>query len=301
MFLFHTLWRFLMKDLNKQIHTLILDVDGVITDGRFFYDLNGRKVLKCFGPDDSDALKLISKRINVIFVSADRRGFAISKARVEDMGYEIFNISSNDRLDWIKSKFDITNSCYIGDGFYDSFILKQCAYSITMSGSSIASTLVSNYVTSSPGGNRGVSEAILHLCAVFFPDLFEEYCNKCHLNKTQSDLLYRSVIGTKLSTRALTYINYLNNRAVDKVLAMLSSKCVLQEPNKIVEGIDNLREEYHRLCSLDGLLIDVMNFADSHDSVWLHLRVMAKNIDTEVVDIIKFDKESQISSIKAIF
>ena len=33
----------------------ILDVDGVMTTGQFFYTAGG-KVMKVFGPDDSDAL-----------------------------------------------------------------------------------------------------------------------------------------------------------------------------------------------------------------------------------------------------
>ena len=40
----------------------ILDVDGVLTDGGFYYSSEG-KVLKKFGPDDNDALKLLEPYI----------------------------------------------------------------------------------------------------------------------------------------------------------------------------------------------------------------------------------------------
>ena len=56
----------------------ILDVDGVLTTGQFLYDENGKK-FKIFGPDDSDALNILKKYINIVFVSADKRGFKISK------------------------------------------------------------------------------------------------------------------------------------------------------------------------------------------------------------------------------
>ena len=36
----------------------VLDVDGVLTNGQFLYDQNG-KSHKIFGADDSDALKLL--------------------------------------------------------------------------------------------------------------------------------------------------------------------------------------------------------------------------------------------------
>lgn len=42
----------------------ILDVDGVLTTGQFFYSTEG-KVYKVFGPDDNDALSLLSKFIDI--------------------------------------------------------------------------------------------------------------------------------------------------------------------------------------------------------------------------------------------
>jgi 3-deoxy-D-manno-octulosonate 8-phosphate phosphatase (KDO 8-P phosphatase) len=61
----------------------ILDVDGVMTDGKFHYSENG-KVMKVFGADDSDAFSLLASSLDIHFVSGDRRGFAISKARIAD-------------------------------------------------------------------------------------------------------------------------------------------------------------------------------------------------------------------------
>ena len=79
----------------------ILDVDGVMTTGQFLYDSNG-KAFKIFGPDDSDGLKILSEHINIHFVSADKRGFEISKKRiVDDLGYDLDLVSSAERVDWI--------------------------------------------------------------------------------------------------------------------------------------------------------------------------------------------------------
>ena len=47
---------------------LILDVDGVMTDGKFYYSDKG-KVMKVFGADDNDALSLLKEYIKIIFVS----------------------------------------------------------------------------------------------------------------------------------------------------------------------------------------------------------------------------------------
>ena len=76
----------------------VLDVDGVLTDGGFYYDQSGQKALKRFGPDDADALKLLSQFFDIVFVSADERGFPISSSRVKHLGFSIFNVSSDERL-----------------------------------------------------------------------------------------------------------------------------------------------------------------------------------------------------------
>ena len=45
----------------------VFDVDGVLTDGRFTYTENG-KYSKIFGSHDADALKLLSKFSQIIFI-----------------------------------------------------------------------------------------------------------------------------------------------------------------------------------------------------------------------------------------
>ena len=42
--------------MYNKIYVFALDVDGVLTDGKFLWDANGNKVYKEFGPDDADAL-----------------------------------------------------------------------------------------------------------------------------------------------------------------------------------------------------------------------------------------------------
>ena len=59
-------------DKMKPPKTFILDVDGVLTSGGFFYSKNG-KYLKMFGPDDNDGLKLISKKVEILFITGDKK------------------------------------------------------------------------------------------------------------------------------------------------------------------------------------------------------------------------------------
>ena len=146
----------------------ILDVDGVLTTGQFLYDENGKK-FKIFGPDDSDALNILKKYINIVFVSADKRGFKISKKRVkDDMGYPIYLVQSLKRVDWIDKKFNLKQTIYMGDGFYDHLVMKKSFYSISTSDSDINAKKFAKYITKREGGKRAVAEASMHILKKFF-------------------------------------------------------------------------------------------------------------------------------------
>ena len=50
--------------------TFLLDVDGVLTTGKFLYSIEG-KMFKEFGPHDHDGLKLLKNLINIKFITCD--------------------------------------------------------------------------------------------------------------------------------------------------------------------------------------------------------------------------------------
>ncbi|MDB3952170.1 HAD hydrolase family protein [Gammaproteobacteria bacterium] len=146
----------------------ILDVDGVMTTGQFLYDENG-KAYKIFGPDDSDGLKVVNKFLQIQFVSADKRGFEISKKRIlDDMGYPIELVSSSERLAWIKERYNPLKVIYMGDGFFDYKIMKGVGYSIAPANADINAKECSDFITKRKGGDRAVAEACVHIADKFF-------------------------------------------------------------------------------------------------------------------------------------
>ena len=152
----------------SNMKAFILDVDGVMTTGHFLYDING-KAYKIFGPDDSDGLKILKHHIKIHFVSADKRGFEISKKRiVDDMGYSLDLVSSSDRLAWIENKYNLSSVIYMGDGFFDHKIMQNVGYSIAPANADKNAKKYSNYVTERPGGDRAVAEACMHILQVHF-------------------------------------------------------------------------------------------------------------------------------------
>jgi 3-deoxy-D-manno-octulosonate 8-phosphate phosphatase (KDO 8-P phosphatase) len=147
---------------------LILDLDGVLTDGKFYYS-EGGKILKAFGPDDNDAIKLLLKFAQVEVITADKKGFEISRKRVEgDMGLNLHLVNSLDRGDWIRARFKDYFTIYMGDGIFDKFVFQKVNYSIAPANAADETRIQADYVTNRSGGDRAVAEACLHIMAKFF-------------------------------------------------------------------------------------------------------------------------------------
>ncbi len=157
----------------------VLDVDGVLTDGSFYYSDQG-KVMKKFGPDDSDALSLLEGKMTVSFISGDKRGFPISQKRVEDMGFPIHLVSTIERIDWIKERFNPQETVYMGDGIFDALVFKHVAYSIAPANAFYKTREMARFVTKAKGGEGAVAEACLHLLEKFFEpfDILDFAVNK---------------------------------------------------------------------------------------------------------------------------
>jgi len=111
------------------IKTVITDVDGVLTDGRFVYTKDGKQS-KTFGAHDADGVKMLRNAgINIIAISADKRGWPITECRLIDMKVESHQVSESERIKFIS---DIINGdpysgvAFVGDGYYDVEAMKLC-------------------------------------------------------------------------------------------------------------------------------------------------------------------------------
>lgn len=166
---------------DKKPRIFILDVDGVMTTGEFFYSEDG-KVFKIFGPDDNDALSLLNNYMDIRFVTGDKKGFKISEKRiVEDMCYQLDLVSTHKRIDWIRERYDTSEVIYMGDGIFDHYVMREVNYSIAPKNADINAIKFANYVTERKGGDRAVSEACMHIMQKYFKP-YEPESNHKELN-----------------------------------------------------------------------------------------------------------------------
>jgi len=151
---------------NKKIKFkhLVLDVDGVFTTGSFLYTVDG-KFAKIFGPHDNDGIKMIREKINVQAISADKRGFEITKKRIlDDMKIPLTLISEEERLDWFLKNFNnLDEVIYVGDGIHDAKIFEHVGYSIAPNNAFYLAKEKAKYITKSNSGEGAVAEACLHI------------------------------------------------------------------------------------------------------------------------------------------
>ena len=151
-----------MEKLN-----FVIDVDGVMTTGQFLYSADG-KAYKIFGPHDADGLKMVKDKLNIVFLTADKRGFAISKKRIDDMGYPLELVTESDRYNYIKEKFGFEKTIFMGDGIFDAKIIKECKFGIAPANAREEAKAAAHFVTNSKSAEGAVCDACLEIKKRFF-------------------------------------------------------------------------------------------------------------------------------------
>lgn len=110
-----------------KIKLAILDVDGVLTDGKKYYGVDGIPFAKTYCDKDFTAIKRMrGSGIHVCFLSGDER---VNKAMAENRNIDFFSARGKDKADFIPElqlKYNTTpeKMLYIGDDLFDLSIMK---------------------------------------------------------------------------------------------------------------------------------------------------------------------------------
>ena len=141
---------------------LIIDVDGVLTDGTFWYSQKGKEY-KRFAPHDAEALGALKPHFPIMIISADERGRKISERRVNDLGFDLQIVSSNTRRLLISSmQAKGRNVLFVGDSLSDIPAMSEATLAVCPSNACIGVSSHVDYVLKTQGG-RGVMAEIKQL------------------------------------------------------------------------------------------------------------------------------------------
>lgn len=148
---------------DDSIDLLILDVDGVLTDGRLLYGADG-EVVKQFHVQDGAAVKLWQSLGFETAILSGRTGRPVYK-RAEDLGIRWVITGENDKLSGYESILQQTERksasvAYVGDDLPDVPPMRRCALPIAVANARPAVKRAAKYVTRRLGGHGAVAEVI---------------------------------------------------------------------------------------------------------------------------------------------
>ncbi|ADR19342.1 KdsC family phosphatase [Calditerrivibrio nitroreducens] len=145
------------------IRLLIMDVDGVLTDGKITYTSSGEEI-KSFHVRDGLGIKLAKKAgIELAIISA--RFSKITELRAKELGIDIVYQGHFEKLDIyeeIKKKLDLADDkiSFIGDDLNDIPILKRVGLPATVSDAPDVVKRFAQIVTPQMGGQGAVRHLI---------------------------------------------------------------------------------------------------------------------------------------------
>ena len=145
----------------KQIKLLILDVDGVLTDGRLYFDNNGTEY-KCFHARDGHGLKMLRQSGVEIAVISGRTSNTVA-LRMENLGIKyVYQGHENKRAAFneILNTLSLTaeQAAHVGDDLLDLPIMTQVGFAIAVYDANFAVKNHADWCTATAGGLGAVRE-----------------------------------------------------------------------------------------------------------------------------------------------
>jgi 3-deoxy-D-manno-octulosonate 8-phosphate phosphatase (KDO 8-P phosphatase) len=145
----------------KKIKLLILDIDGVLTDGRIVYGNYGDEI-KNFDVNDGLGVMLVKRAgIKCIILTARASRVVTKRAKVLkiDKVYHNFHYKIK-ALDKIRKKFKVEDEeiCFIGDDIIDIPVLKRVGLSICPPNAMDEVKPYAHFITEKTGGRGAVRE-----------------------------------------------------------------------------------------------------------------------------------------------
>jgi len=145
----------------RRVRLLVLDVDGVLTDGRLYFDSQGNE-LKAFHTRDGFGLAALG-RCGVELALITARESAMVARRAAQLGIRHVYQGREDKLSAYLEVLEQTgladaDACYAGDDWVDLPILQRVGLAVSVPGADPAVLERVHWVTGCAGGNGAVRD-----------------------------------------------------------------------------------------------------------------------------------------------
>ncbi len=150
-----------MNDKLADIRLLLLDVDGVMTDGGIIYDGNGLET-KVFNVKDGHGIKMLQRYGIEVGIITGRTSQVVD-IRARELGIELVYQGALKKLESyldVKQKTGLTDSqiAYMGDDVIDVPVMKRVSFAAAPADALIEARNAAHYITSCTGGHGAVRE-----------------------------------------------------------------------------------------------------------------------------------------------
>jgi len=147
----------------KKVRMLLLDVDGVLTDGGIFLGGDGQE-LKRFHVQDGLGIRMIRLGGIKVGIITGRRSEAVT-VRAQELHVDALYQGVADKLDAfnrILESYDIQDEeiCYVGDDLSDLPVMKRSGVAVAVKNARTEVKRVSDYITRNSGGEGAVREVV---------------------------------------------------------------------------------------------------------------------------------------------
>ena len=147
------------------IKLIILDIDGVLTDGKKYYGLDGLPFAKTYCDKDFTAIKrLRGAGVKVCFLSGDER---VNKAMAINRNIDFYSARGKDKADFVSEFERIYESkkdemLYIGDDLFDKSIMEVVGHPYCPSDACSDIKIICGLknTLSNSGGNNVIAELV---------------------------------------------------------------------------------------------------------------------------------------------
>ncbi len=150
-----------VQERAKSIRLLILDVDGVLTDGRLYFDAKG-EALKVFHVRDGHGIKMLQRAgIEVAFLSGRRSDAAYHRAR--ELEISRFHEGLRDKVAVMEEimaamNIDAAAVAAVGDELVDLPHMRRAGLAVAVADAAPEVRAAAHWVTTLPGGRGAVRE-----------------------------------------------------------------------------------------------------------------------------------------------
>ncbi len=147
----------------KRVRCLLLDVDGVLTDGKLHFDAQGGE-MKSFDIQDGHGIAVARKAgLLVGFVSG--RPSPITERRAKELGVEVVKLGPVNKwqmVEEIKRQHQLADEeiCFVGDDLLDLPVLNRVGVAVAVANAVPEVKAAAHYVTKRTGGSGAVREVV---------------------------------------------------------------------------------------------------------------------------------------------